>query len=293
MTRRLVIITEGQTNPIIAKTAACLIRYRPEEVVALLDSTQRGRTSGELLGVGSTPIVGSLDEVPDANTLLIGIAGPGGRIPPEFRPTIVAAIQRGMDVVSGMHDFLNDDPEFARAAAQQQVRLWDVRNNRHRRIARALTLREECLRILTVGHDCSCGKMVTAVEVTRALQQRGIDAKFGATGQTGIMVEGDGYPIDCMIADFVSGAAEQLVLDHQHHDVLLIEGQGSLAHPSYSGVTLGLLHGSQPHGLLLCYEVGRTTALGLPHVQLPPLAVIKELNEKLASLWHPDRKSVV
>src|SRR5690606_36239199 len=109
-----------------------------------------------------------------------------------------------------------------------------------------------------VGHDCSVGKMVVSIEVTQGLKRRGFDAKFVATGQTGIMVEGDGLPIDCVVADFVSGAAERLVLMNQHHDILLVEGQGSLVHPSYSSVTLGLLHGCLPHALILCYEVGRT-----------------------------------
>ncbi|MCY2995074.1 MAG: DUF1611 domain-containing protein [Planctomycetota bacterium] len=287
MTRRFVILTEGHSNPITAKTAACVIRYRPAEVVALLDSTQRGQTSRELLGVGQVPVISSLEEVPDANHLLIGIAAPGGRIPPAWRSIILSAIQRGIHVVSGMHEFLADDPEFSRAAQQQNVKLWDVRNNRQQHIARGLGLREACLRILTVGHDCSCGKMVTAVEVSGALKRRGVDAKFGATGQTGIIVEGDGYPIDCMVADFVSGAAEQLVLDHQHHEVLLIEGQGSLAHPSFSGVTLSLLHGSQPHALILCYEAGRTAMHNLEHVPLPPLSKFKEWNEVLGGIGRP------
>jgi uncharacterized NAD-dependent epimerase/dehydratase family protein len=287
MTRRFVILTEGHSNSLTAKTAACVIRYRPEEVVALWDSTQRGKTSRELLGVGEVPVIGSLEEAADANSLLIGIAPTGGKIPPGWRGMILAAIRRGMHVVSGMHEFLADDPEFSQAAEQQNVKLWDVRNNRQRHIARGLGLREACLRMLTVGHDCSCGKMVTAVEVTDALKRRGVDAKFGATGQTGIIVEGDGYPIDCMVADFVSGAAEQLVLDHQHHEVLLVEGQGSLVHPAYSGVTLGLLHGSRPHGLILCYEVGRTTVHHMEHVSLPPLAKFKELNETLGGIWRP------
>jgi uncharacterized NAD-dependent epimerase/dehydratase family protein len=165
----------------------------------------------------------------------------------------------------------------------------DIRNHRLQRIARYEGLRDDCLRIHTVGQDCSVGKMVTSLTVTNALKQRGVDAKFAATGQTGIIVEGDGYPIDCMVADFVSGAAEQLVLDHQHHDVLIIEGQGSLAHPSYSGVTLGLLHGCQPHGMILCYEVGRRTALGLDHLLLPPLSQIKHLYEVMAGVFRPSQ----
>ncbi len=266
-----------------------MLRYCPDEVVALLDASHQGRSSGELLGLGDAPIVGKLADAPTAKTLLIGIANPGGVLPPSWRVLIVEAIERGMDIVSGMHDFLADDPEFAGAAQRNNVRLDDVRNHRIQRIALSEGLRDDCLRIHTIGHDCSVGKMVTAVELTRGLQARGLDAKFAATGQTGIIVEGDGYPIDCMVADFVSGATEQLVLDHQDHEILVIEGQGSLAHPSYSGVTLGLLHGCQPHGMILCYEPGRTSALGLDHVGLLPLEQIRQLYETMASLWAPSR----
>ena len=288
--RRFVILTEDYTgDPVCAKTAACVIRYCPDEVVALLDRSQQGRRSGELLGVGDVPIVGRLADAPSADALLIGIANPGGVLPPSWHSAIAEAIERGMDVYSGMHDFLADDQSLAEAAQRRQVRLVDIRNHRLQRIARGEGLRKDCLRIHTIGQDCSVGKMVTSLTVTNALKQRGIDAKFAATGQTGIVIEGDGYPIDCMVADFVSGAAEQLVLDHQHHDVLIIEGQGSLAHPSYSGVTLGLLHGCRPHGMILCYEVGRKTALGLDHVPLPPLSQIKHLYETMAGIFQPSR----
>ena len=287
--RRFVILTEGFSNPIRGKTGACVIRYCRDEVVAVLDSTAVGRTSHELLGVGDVPVVGSLADVPQGRTLLIGIALPGGQLPPAWRAIVSEAIGRGMDVVSGMHDFLADDPEMAAAAREHQVRLIDVRNQRIRHCARAQGLRDECLRIHTVGQDSSLGKMLTTKELTRALQAAGRDAKFAATGQTGIIVEGDGYPIDCMVADFISGAAEQLVLDHQHHEILMIEGQGSLAHPSFSGVTLGLLHGCQPHGLILCYEAGRSTALGLDHIPLAPLAELRRLYEQVASLLRPCR----
>jgi uncharacterized NAD-dependent epimerase/dehydratase family protein len=231
--------------------------------------------------------VASLAEAPEANTLLIGIAPAGGKIPPAWRRVILEAIERRMDVVSGLHDFVSDDPEFADAARRSGVTLTDVRKNQEKTIARRIGLREECLRILTVGHDCSVGKMVTAIEVTDFLKKQGHDAKFIATGQTGIMVSGEGCPIDCVVADFVSGATERLVLENQHHDILLVEGQGSLVHPSYSGVTLSLLHGCLPHALLLCYEVGRETVTGVEHVKIPPLAEIKRLNEIMASLMFP------
>jgi uncharacterized NAD-dependent epimerase/dehydratase family protein len=265
-----------------------VIRYRAEDVVGVIDSTEKGQTTQQLLGVGGRiPVVGSLEELPTANTLLIGIAPPGGKIPLPWRQVIMQAICRGMDVISGLHDFLSDDPEFSAAAKEKGVRLIDVRRNKEKDIARRVGLREDCLRIHTVGHDCSVGKMVTAVEITNELKRHGYDAKFLATGQTGIIVEGDGCPVDCVVADFVSGSTEKLILQHQHHDILVIEGQGSLVHPSYSGVTLGLLHGCSPHGLILCYEIGRSTVTGIPHMKIPPLAEIKRLNEMMASALQP------
>jgi uncharacterized NAD-dependent epimerase/dehydratase family protein len=284
--RRIIILTEGHTEPHAGKTAANVIRYRGHEVAALLDSTQKGKTSGDLLGVGQTRVVGSLDEAPEANTLLLGIAPPGGKIPPPWRKIILDAIaRRKMDVISGLHDFLSDDPEFSAAAKAAGVSLIDIRKNSERTIARRQGLRRDCLRVHTVGHDCSIGKMVVSVEVTNGLKQRGHKAKFIATGQTGIMIEGDGLPIDCVVADFVSGAAEKLVLQNQdHYDILLVEGQGSLVHPSYSGVTLSLLHGCAPQALILCYEVGRERVTGVESIRIPPLAEIKKMFELMANI---------
>lgn len=288
MSRRLVILTEGHSNPHTAKTACSIVRYRPEEVVALLDSTQAGKTTEEVLGVGgNTPMVASLADAFDANTLLLGIAPPGGKIPDAWREVILEAIARGMDVVAGLHDFLTDDAEFVAAAEKHCVTLTDVRKNNEKDIARRVGLRGDCLRLLTVGHDCSIGKMVTSIELTNALNQRGEDAKFIATGQTGIMVDGEGCPIDCVVADFVSGAVEKMVLEQQHHDILVFEGQGSLVHPSYSAVTLGLLHGAAPHAMILCYEVGRQGVTGVEHLTIPPLGKVKELNEVMASVFQP------
>jgi uncharacterized NAD-dependent epimerase/dehydratase family protein len=289
MPRTIVILTEGHTNPHTAKTASCMIRYKGDEVVALLDATQRGRTSRDLLHVGDTPVVGSLAEAPPANTLLLGIAPPGGKIPPPWRAIILEAISRGMNILAGLHDFLTADAEFVAAAKKRGVELIDVRKNNERDIARRRGLRPDCLRILTVGHDCSVGKMVASVELVNALKARGRDAKFIATGQTGIMVEGDGCPIDCVVADFVSGAVEKLILKNQHHEILVVEGQGSLVHPSYSGVTLSLLHGCLPHAMILVYEIGRDRITGVEQVKIPPLAKIRELNEVMASITQPCR----
>ena len=288
--RRLIILTEGHSEPITAKTAASVLRYKPEEVLALLDTTQAGKTAQQLLGVGGEiPVVASLDAVPKANTLMLGIAPPGGRMPEAWRSVILAAIDRGMDVVSGLHDFLSNDDEFCKAAEAKGVQLVDVRKNNERDVANRTNIREECLRIHTVGQDCSLGKMVVSLEIAHALARAGHKSKFIATGQTGIMIEGEGTPIDCVVADFVSGAVEKLILANQHHDILLFEGQGSLAHPRYSAVTLGLLHGCMPHGMVLCYEVGRKNVTGLEHVPLQPLAKLVEVYETMANLMGPSK----
>ncbi len=288
MSRRLLILTEGHTNPRAGKTASSLLRYKRAEVVALLDSTQAGKTVGEVMGVGDeVPIVASLDQAPTANTLLIGIAPAGGKCPPEWKPILLAAIERGLDVVAGLHDFLGDDPELAAAAKKHGVALVDVRKNQERDVAQRLNIREDCLRIQTIGHDCSVGKMVTAIEITQGLKRAGHDAKFVATGQTGIMIEGDGCPVDCVVADFINGAVEKLILTNQQHDFLLVEGQGSLCHPRYSSVTAGLLHGAIPQGLILCYECGRDNVGGMPHIPIPPLTVIRDIYESMATLMSP------
>ena len=150
-------------------------------------------------------------------------------------------------------------------------------------------IREGCLRIHTVANDCSLGKMVVSVEVVEGLKRRGVDAKFVATGQTGILIEGDGIAVDRVISDFVNGAAEKLVLANQHHEVIVIEGQGSLFHPRYSCVTLGLLHGSIPDGLILCYEMGRKGVYGMEEVPLAPLEQVRDFYESAANLMHPCR----
>lgn len=288
--RRLIILTEGHTEPVTGKTANCVLRYRGDEVVALLDSTQAGRKAQELMGVGGdTPIVASLEAAPTANTLMIGIAPSGGRIPPAWRQIILDALSRGMNVVSGLHEFISSDGEFAAAAKKSGAAITDVRKNSERDVSHRKNIREECLRIHTVGQDCSVGKMLVSVELARALAARGKKTKFIATGQTGIMIEGDGCPVDCVVADFVAGAVEKMILAHQHNDVLLIEGQGSISHPRYSAVTLGLLHGCAPQGMILCYEAGRKNVYGMDYIALKPLGVMREAYETVANLVSPSK----
>lgn len=286
--RRIVLLTDGHSTPFLAKTAINLLRYRGQDVVGVLDQQEAGKTASEVLGVGGlTPVVAHLQQVPQADALYIGIAPPGGKLPPEWRGLILEAIERGWDIVSGLHDFVHLNPEYAQAARRAGVHLVDVRHNHYREIAAGRGLSERCIRIHTVGHDCSLGKMVVAVEVQQALQAAGHRANFLATGQTGIMISGQGVPVDCVVADFVNGAIEHLVRATEDADFQLIEGQGSISHPAYSAVTLGLLHGCAPDGLIYCYEAGRTFVKGLDQVPLPTCEEQLDVLQRIANLRHP------
>jgi uncharacterized NAD-dependent epimerase/dehydratase family protein len=288
--RRMVILTEGYSDTVSAKTAVCLLRYCPDEVVGILDAGNVGKTAQQVFGVGGeVPVVAGLASSPAANTLVIGIAPSGGRVPPPWRALIREAIERGMNVISGLHEFLGDDAQLAALAAQRGVVIHDVRRNNELDVATGLGIRDDCLRLLTVGQDCSIGKMVVALELARALQSRGEDAMFVATGQTGIMISGEGCPIDRVISDFLAGAVEKMLLRFQHHKVLVFEGQGSISHPKYSAVTLGLMHGARPQGMILCYEPGRTHVHGMDHVPLRPLAQLRTAYESIAALVSPSK----
>ncbi len=290
MARRLLVLTEGRTDPVTAKTAACLIRYSHDTVVALLDSTRAGESAHIALGVGhGIPIVGRLADAESPDTLVLGVAPSGGKIPPEWRSVLFEAVSRGMNIVSGMHEMLKDDAELLSRANERGVQLVDVRDNHEFDVATGTGFREGCLRIHTVGNDCSVGKMVASLELARAIPKRGLTCKFLATGQTGIMIEGDGCPVDHVICDFLNGAVEKLVQKHQHHDIVMLEGQGSISHPRYSPVTLGLLHGGRPHGLILCYEIGRTQVHNMPHAPLLDLQRLRLAYETIAGLVFPTR----
>ncbi|MBA2113570.1 DUF1611 domain-containing protein [Bremerella alba] len=286
--RRIVILTEGHTNVSTAKTANGLLRFRGDDVVALLDSECPHRTASEALGHGGDiPIVSSLNEADSPDAMFIGISPAGGRLPAPMQSAIRQAVASGIDVISGLHDFLSSDSQLVAAAAESGSQLIDVRRIDERSTAKHPEFRKGCVRVHTVGHDCAVGKMFTSLEIERELLKRGLDAKFLATGQTGIMIAGNGVPIDSVVSDFVNGSMENLVLAFQQHDFLLIEGQGSIVHPAYSGVTAGLLHGCAPDGLILCYEGGRTTTKGLDHVPLKSLAELKTIYETIASARNP------
>lgn len=206
-----------------------------------------------------------------AGSIVIGIAPTGGALPDHWVDALVQAIDAGLDVVSGLHTRLSSIPRLAEAAARRGVRLVDVR---HSQLAfpAASGRKRSGRRVLTVGTDCALGKKYTALALAEALRARGAPATFRATGQTGILITGSGVAIDAVVSDFVAGAAELLTPDNAsaHWDV--VEGQGSLYHPAYAGVTLGLLHGSQPDALVLCHDPSRTTIEGYPDFPIPDLA---------------------
>jgi uncharacterized NAD-dependent epimerase/dehydratase family protein len=290
-------IAEGKFGMVTAKTAAVAIRYRPDRIVGVLDSTCAARTVQEALGYGGDiPVVRSFEEGlalgPEA--VLIGIAPRGGRLPDEWRRWVRTAIERGLEVWSGLHTYLGEDPEFGPLAAAKGVRLFDLRKPPAEiAVSNGKARGVDAHVCLTVGTDCSSGKMTTMWELVRGLEGRGLRTRFVATGQTGILLAGWGIAVDAVVADYIGGAAEQLVLEGARDaDVVLLEGQGSLVHPGYSGVTLGLLHGACPASMILCHVASRKL-IGEYHTgawrEIPPLAEVVRLYEDAASWVHPSR----
>jgi uncharacterized NAD-dependent epimerase/dehydratase family protein len=216
-----------------------------------------------------------------ARSLVIGVANRGGVLEPTWIPHLIQAMEAGLHLISGMHGRLAEHEELQLAATRLGRRLIDVRQPPPN-IPVATGRKRSGKRLLTVGTDCALGKKYTALTLARAFRGRGIDADFRATGQTGILIAGSGIPIDAVVADFIAGAAEMLspAASDEHWDV--VEGQGSIFHPSYAGVSLSLLHGTQPDVIVLCHELGRETVLGLDHYRLPELEDAIELNLRLA-----------
>ncbi|MGQ3683843.1 MAG: DUF1611 domain-containing protein [Candidatus Loosdrechtia sp.] len=288
--QRILILAEGKFDIFNAKTAVGVIRYRKEEVVGIIDRFNTGKDAASLIGIGKNiPVVSNVAEAMplQPTDLLIGIAPPGGTLPVEWRNHITDAIRNKLNIVSGLHCYLGEDPQFLQLARDHEVNIRDVRKSpKDIGIGTGRAKETRTLRILTVGSDCNVGKMLTSLEVTHAAKKEGINACFVATGQTGIMIEGSGIAVDHVLSDFISGAAEKLVLDRAHFRLLSIEGQGSVIHPAYSGVTLGLLHGTAPQGLILCHQPARKI---LRHTKFPmlPLHDLIELYEKLAQPFYP------
>ncbi|HEX6373812.1 MAG TPA: DUF1611 domain-containing protein [Longimicrobium sp.] len=266
-TYRYVVVAEGQFGPLTSKTANSAVRFIPDRVVCMLDSTQAGRTVQDVLGFGGgIPVVGTIEEAlrMGPTALLVGIAPQGGGLPEAWRPMLRAAIAGGLHVVSGLHSHLGDDAELARLAAERGVRIHDLRKPpADLPVSRGEARLIDAYSVLTVGTDCNIGKMTAGLRIRDALTERGTRVGFAATGQTGILIEGWGIAVDAVVADFIAGAAERLVLRAaEGNDVVLVEGQGSLVHPGYSGVTLGLLHGSMPDAMILCHQPTRRCPYG-------------------------------
>ena len=221
-----------------------------------------------------------------ARALVIGAAPMGGRLSASWIPALSEALEAGLDLVSGMHALLSESPVLAQTAKSLGRRLIDVRVP-PRNCPVATGRRRSGKRLLTVGTDCAVGKKYTALAITRGLQARGVDAHFRASGQTGIMIAGAGIPIDAVVADFVAGAAELLSPDAANDHWDIVEGQGSLFHPSYAGVSLGLLHGTQPDVIVMCHDPGRRGMAGVQDFALPDLQDAIDLNLKLARRTNP------
>jgi uncharacterized NAD-dependent epimerase/dehydratase family protein len=266
-TYRYLVVAEGQFGPLTSKTANSAVRFIHDRVLAVVDSTQAGRTVQDVLGFGGdVPVVGTVREglALGPTALLIGIAPQGGGLPEAFRPMLRDAMAAGLHVVSGLHVHLGDDPELARLAAERGVRIHDLRKPpEDLPVSQGKARLIDAYSVLTVGTDCNIGKMTAGLRIRDALVDRGVKVGFAATGQTGILIEGWGIAVDAVVADFIGGAAERLVLQAAPgNDVVLVEGQGSLVHPGYSGVTLGLLHGSMPDAMILCHQPTRACPYG-------------------------------
>ncbi|SDM56503.1 Uncharacterized conserved protein, NAD-dependent epimerase/dehydratase family [Halogranum gelatinilyticum] len=288
MTRRIAILAH-EKFPERAKTATGIIRYSDDKIVAVLDRDQAGsRISDHLSGVPDAPVVESFEEVGDVDALVVGIAPIGGGFDDSWRPDVRAALERGVDVVAGLHYFLNDDAEFVELAEKHGADLVDVRKPcEDLTVSQGIADEVDADVVLTVGTDCSVGKMTVSLELMHAARERGVDAEFIPTGQTGIMIAGWGNPIDRVVSDFTAGAVEEMILEKgDEHDVLFVEGQGSIVHPAYSAVTCGILHGAMPDKLVLCHVAGREAIHGYEDTPIPPLADYVDLYEGLAAPVH-------
>jgi uncharacterized NAD-dependent epimerase/dehydratase family protein len=297
--QRLLILTEGRFSVHDAKTALGVIRYGSEPVVALLDATLAGQNLAEWLPGHDVPFIATLDEamaLPDPPTaLLIGIAPTGGRLPPAWRDIVLRAIRGGLDILSGLHTFLGDDQEFAEAASEAGVEIVDYRRPPERMETSVGRRHLPGKRvILTVGTDCAIGKMSVALELRRSAMASGDRAVFVPTGQTGIMIAGWGVAVDGVISDFLQGTCEWLLEQGEAMgDWVIVEGQGSLDHPAYSSVTLGLIHGTTPHAMVLVHKPGLVAHDfdHLPGVTFPiaPLRPFIRIHEEVAGLVAPSR----
>ncbi|HSG12506.1 MAG TPA: DUF1611 domain-containing protein [Gaiellaceae bacterium] len=280
--RRILILGEGFSHdPHYGKTMRGIIRYGPDPVVAILDSKRAGADHEGI------PVVASVeDAMPYEPTVaIVGVATQGGRFPPAWRELLRRSIESGLDVESGLHEFVSDDPELSALAREHGVELRDLRKPPPGlNVPTGANLEVDAKIVLTVGSDCAIGKKTVAIELDREARRRGLESVFVPTGQTGIAIAGWGIAVDAVVADFLAGAAEMLVVEGARRGgkLLFVEGQGALVHPLYSGVTMGLVHGSAPHAFVLCHKEGTTEIEGCPGHPIPPLPELVRLHEEVA-----------
>jgi uncharacterized NAD-dependent epimerase/dehydratase family protein len=297
--RRLVILAEGEFAPHSAKTAYGVIRYGRDDVVAVIDSTRTGQNVRDYLPGHDIPIVATLGEAlrlrPRPDALLIGIAPTGGRLPDTWRTIILDAIAAGLEIRSGLHTFIGDDPAFRKAAKAAGTTIVDYRRPPDRMETSVGRRHLPGKRvILTVGSDCAIGKMSVALELRGAAVAAGRSASFVPTGQTGMMIDGWGAAVDRLISDFAQGTVEWMVEEGERRgDWVIVEGQGSLDHPAYSSVTLALIHGATPQAMVLVHKAGQTEHDfdHLPDASFPiaPLRPFIDLHERVAGLVAPSK----
>jgi uncharacterized NAD-dependent epimerase/dehydratase family protein len=280
--RRLLILGEGFSHdPHHGKTMRGIIRYGPDPVAAVLDSARAGETHDGI------PIVGTVGEALrfEPTVAVVGVATQGGRFPPAWRELLKSCIAHGLDLESGLHHFITEDPELQELARRHGVVLRDLRKPPEGlSVPTGANLEVDAHIVLTVGSDCAIGKKTVAVELDLEARRRGVASVFVPTGQTGIAIAGWGIAVDAVVSDFLAGATERLVVEGAARGgkLLFVEGQGSLVHPMYSGVTLGLIHGAAPHAFVLCHMAGSTEIEGCPGHPIPPLSELVELHERVA-----------
>ncbi|HCE3035513.1 TPA: DUF1611 domain-containing protein [Vibrio parahaemolyticus] len=273
------------TDPLAAKTARGIYQWRPEICLGQI------RLTPETVSLGLTDMTLQQAQQQGAKTLVLGTANPGGVIPEAWQATLLEAAEMGFEIASGMHQRLAEFAPLADLEQRGLTKLYDVRHyDAPLKVGNGKARAGK--RVLTVGTDCSVGKMYSALAIEHALKRKNCRAEFKATGQTGIIIAGCGISIDAVVADFISGAVEAISPDFTDHDWDIIEGQGSLFNPSFAGVSLGLLHGAQADALVLCHEIGRPHIRNLPHASLPTIEQTIEANLAAARLTNPKAQLV-